>query len=128
MWHPALRESLEFALAELSRRSRGYDVAEHRILTVLSHQEGLSLQAMADRTSLDRTTTSEVAQRLHERQKLRRTPDALDRRKLLLLASPETPRAAARSAERARHEEQKVLSRLTSSERERLKALLTKAL
>lgn len=128
MWHPALRESLEFVLAELSRRTQGYDVAEHRILTVLSRQEGLSLQAMADRTSLDRTTTSEVAQRLHERQQLRRKPDALDHRKLLLLAGPETQRAAVRSAEKAHQAEQKALSRLTSSERERLKALLTKAL
>ena len=128
LWHPALRESLEFALAELCRRIQSYDVAEHRILTVLARQEGLSQQAMANRTALGRTTTSDTARRLEERRELWRRPDEVDPRKLLLLASPGTPRAAARSAERARHEEQKVLSRLTSYERERLKALLTKAL
>jgi len=128
LWHPALRESLEFALAELGRRARRYDVAEHRVLTVLAHQEGLSQQAMADRTALGRTATSEAARRLEERQQLWRRPDDLDPRKLLLLASPETHRAAARSAERARHEEQKALSRLTTPERGQLKELLTKAL
>ena len=128
LWHPVLRESLEFALAELRRRTGRYDVAEHRILTVLSCQDGLSQQAMADRTALDRTTASRAARRLEERQQLSRRPDDLDPRKLILLASPETQRAAARSAERARYEEQKAVSRLTIPEREHLKALLTKAL
>ena len=128
MWHPALRDSLEFALVELRRRIQGYEVAEHRILTVLTRQDGLSQQAMADRTALDRTTTSEAARRLEERQQLWRRPDDLDPRKLLLLASPDTHRAAARSAERARYAEQKALSRLTVPEREQLKELLTKAL
>jgi len=128
LWHPALRDSLEFALAELCRRTQSYDVAEHRILAVVARQEGLSQQALADRTALDRTTTSKAVRRLEERQQLWRRPDDLDPRKLLLLASPETQRAAARSAERALYEEQKALSRLTISERERLKELLTKAL
>ncbi len=103
-------------------------MAEHRILAVLVQQEGLSQQAMADRTALDRTTTSRAARRLEERQQLWRKPDEIDHRKLLLLASPETQRAAERSAERAQVAEDSALSRLTIPERDRLKALLTKAL
>ncbi len=129
LWHPALRESLEFTLSMLLPRSRSYDFAEHRILTVLAHGgSGLSQQAVADRAGLDRTTASRAAQRLEERQQLGRRPQARDSRKLLLLASPETARAAARSAETARTAEEKTLSPLTDFERERLRRLLAKAL
>jgi len=129
LWHPALRGSLEFALSVLLRRTQSYDVAEHRILVVLAHHGGgLSQQAVADRAALDRTTTSEAARRLEERQQLRRRPQASDTRKLLLLASPETPLAAARSAEKVRTAERKALRRLSDSEQGRLRGLLTKAL
>jgi DNA-binding MarR family transcriptional regulator len=129
LWHPELQRSLDFTLSMLLRRARSYDFAEHRILTVLAgRQSGLSQQALADRAGLDRTTTSEAVRRLAQRQQLGRQPEPLDHRKLLLLAGPETVRAAVRSEGTARHAHEKALSRLTDFERERLQRLLTKAL
>ena len=128
-WHPALRDTLEFARSLLERRTRTYDAAEHRILTVLVYGgDGLPQQAMADRIALGRSLTSEAARRLEERQQLRRSPQARDNRKLLLLASPETASAAARSAKIARAAEREALRRLSDEERECLQRLLTKAL
>ena len=129
LWHPELRRDLEFTLSMLLRRTRSYDFAEHRLLLVLAHEgSGLSQQAIADRAGLDRTTASEAARRLEERQQLRRRPKARDKRKLLLLTSPDTARAAARTAEIARAAHEKAVSGLTIEERECLRALLTKAL
>jgi DNA-binding MarR family transcriptional regulator len=120
---------LEFTLSVLLRRSRRYDFAEHRLLLVLADEgSGLSQQAIADRAGLDRTTASEAARRLEERHQLRRQPKPRDKRKLLLLASPETARAATRAAERARRAHEKALSGLTTEEQECLQRLLTKAL
>ncbi len=96
---------------------------------MLAHEgSGLSQQAVADRAGLDRTTASQAARRLEERQQLGRRPSERDTRKLLLLASPETARAAERAAEIARTAHEKALSRLTIEEREHLQRLLTKAL
>ena len=129
LWHPELRRDLEFTLSVLLRRTRSYDFAEHRLLLVLAHAgSGLSQQAIAVRAGLDRTTASEAARRLEERQQLRRQHKPRDKRKLLLLAGPETARAAARSAEIARTAHEKAVSRLTISERVELQRLLTKAL
>jgi DNA-binding MarR family transcriptional regulator len=129
LWHPALRRDLEFTLSVLLRRTRSYDFAEHRLLLVLAHEgSGLSQQAIADRAGLDRTTASEAARRLEQRQQLRRQPKPRDRRKVLLLASPETASAAARATERAGAAHEKALSRLTISERAELRRLLTRAL
>jgi DNA-binding MarR family transcriptional regulator len=129
LWHPELRGSLEFTLSALLRRTRSYDFAEHRLLIVLTHGgDGLTQQAIADRAGLDRTTASQAARRLEERQHLRRRPQARDKRKLLLLTSPETARATARAAQMARTAHEKALSRLTTHEQECLQRLLTKGL
>jgi MarR family transcriptional regulator, transcriptional regulator for hemolysin len=129
LWHPELRETLEFTLSVLLRRTRSYEFAEHRLLLVLTREgSGLSQQAIADRAGLDRTTASKAARRLEERQQLRRQHKPRDKRKLLLLASPETARAAVRAEETARTAHEKALSRLTAEEQECLQRLLTKAL
>ena len=129
LWHPELRRSLEFTLSVLLRRTRSYDVAEHRIPVVLAREgDGLSQQAIADRAGLDRTTVSQAVRRLEERQQLGRSPQPGDGRKVLLLASPATAWAAARAAQTARHAHEKALRRLTTDERECLQHLLTKAL
>lgn len=105
-------------------------MAEHRVLTVLaSNGYGMSQQAVADRTGLDRTTISETTRRLARRRKLIRGPDPDDGRKRLVFAAPETAAAAAKATKAARAAEEQALSGLTIQEdRERLVALLAKAL
>src|SRR3954447_26285219 len=130
LWHPDVRQGLDFTLSELLRRIDGYDVAEHRILTVLaSNGYGLSQQAVADRTALDRTTVSETARTLEVTRKLIRAPDPEDGRKRLLMAAPSTRAAAMKTADAARRAEQEALRGLTDpQEREQLKSLLARAL
>ena len=129
LWHRELRGSLEFTLSVLLLRTRSYDFAAHRLLLVLANGgDGLTQQAVADRAGLNGMTASRAAGRLEERQQLRRRPHARDNRKLILLASPETASAAARSAERARAAERAALSRLPDEERDCLRRLLAKAL
>ena len=65
------------------------NTVECTILYELNHSEKMTLSALSERISLDKSTTSRYIQRLVERGLVRRTQDLVDRRFVLLSLTKE---------------------------------------
>jgi DNA-binding MarR family transcriptional regulator len=85
-----VRRCHQIAVAIFADECRALDLTttQYGILYVLSRHPGIDQISLARLLGLDRSTTGMVVGRLEERQLLRRTVDARDKRKRLLVLAP----------------------------------------
>ena len=102
----------------------GLKVAEWRLIAVLAETEGLTQQAIVERTVMDKVTVSRAVQGLMERRLATREPNPRDARSHLVSLTKEGLALHAEVAPIALNTERKLLEGLTPDEVKELERLL----
>ena len=136
--HPALTRLTPFLaqrVAALGKHAAARELSDHGlawpelvILVAISAIDGMTQEAVADRTGIDRSTVSITVRALEEDGFLACRRDRFDRRRIRCSSTPEgaaTVAEAARAAERAARQ---ALGRLDASEYAQLRVLLSRAI
>lgn len=137
--HPALdlERFLPYRLSVLSNRisqniAQGYaerfgiGITEWRVIAILGRDAGLSANAVAERTAMDKVAVSRAVARLLERGLLQRDTHGDDRRRSVLELSAAGYAVYAEVVPVARDYERRLLAPLDDAERAMLDALLKK--
>ena len=109
-------------------RASGLTPAQFWVLNRVYEAAGLSLRELAESLYMDAPTASRVVSTLVRQKLVRTESDATDRRRTRIVVSARGRTLAAKLHVHARQTRASVEASLSASERETLRALLTKAL
>lgn len=113
-------------IADIYRERFGLSVTEWRVLAVLGRYPGLSANAVAQRTAMDKVAVSRAVARLLKTGLIRRDTHDADRRRSVLQLSPAGDRIYDQVVPLALAYERELLASLDASERAMLDRLLTR--
>lgn len=119
-----LSNRISQTIAHAYERRFGITVTEWRIMAVLGRYPGLSANAVAERTAMDKVAISRALSRLIERDLVTRDTHGDDRRRSVLALSDAGYRAYDEIAPLALEYERRLLSALDERERTLLQRLL----
>lgn len=132
-----LREILSYRFSLLSNRLTlwatrtygskfGMTPVEWRTLAPLGHGGPMSASRISEETVMDKSNVSRAIQRLIDRRLVRRTPDAADRRRMVVELTPEGRSLYDAMSATSQDRQDRLISALTAAERREFDRLLRK--
>ncbi|WP_409186582.1 MarR family winged helix-turn-helix transcriptional regulator [Amycolatopsis sp. VS8301801F10] len=121
-----MRRVLQEHAAEWQARVPELTKPQFAILSVIARDPGVDQATAGERAAIDKSTLAAMLRRLEERGLVARSVDPQDRRRQLLELTEHGTSALHAASPLVREAEERMLSRLSASERQRLYALLRK--
>lgn len=121
-----LSNRISQAIADTYAARFGIGITEWRVIAVLGREPGLSANAVAERTAMDKVAVSRTIARLLERDLVQRDTHGDDRRRSVLELSEAGYRIYDEVVPLARARERALLAHFSAEERQLLDGLLTK--
>jgi DNA-binding MarR family transcriptional regulator len=121
-----LSNRISQAIADTYAARFGIGITEWRVIAVLGREPGLSANAVAERTAMDKVAVSRTIARLLERDLVQRDTHGDDRRRSVLELSEAGYRIYDEVVPLARARERALLAHFSADERQLLDGLLTK--